>query len=1659
MFRILLLLFLPFIVIAAPRVAVFDESGFPNTSTRDADWYVNAVDNAQKVNLKSLGLLEKFDVIIFPHGGFIPLQAEKAIGALMARGGTVIVTGEMQTPIGYDADIAAEAERIKKQDATAYIAFQKKYGTGAGGLLEYSQAAKKWISPVTGYVYTNGVFEHILPVFALKGWPNYAQSYARHYMRAYDTPVKLNPILKLNLPKEIKPKKEEYIARLIPTSFENDRAFNVFIPMYLFDKPSGRNYPSFAQAGKSKDDCATDFFIYRRNELDQPGSTLVVFGRVGLQLLESEAGEKIIREIIAYSQKKLPGELERSYIDNFHAVEKAMSNFNGAAQHIYTLLTKVAVVAHASGNNAQKKQYLNLIKRNVKEFNAINNEFMALIRSKNNGTKIAVEKLTQMINKLSNQTASYHQETLKLEKIIADSCREPSEKTILHPYQDIIFTGMDFGPWGSYGSDEKWAKVAQMGMNQPLLRAQNWREMNQLNEKFGFSSLYRLWHIGRGDSEKKRIASGVFDPRTGTVKAAKATVFDKNTPKLDAALASVLAEVNETPGISTVIHGDERDMDWSLWGEYMLEKFRQHIKEKYKTVYALNEEYDTKFRSFDEIILPLKRPETQSEHALWEDWTRYREIYRIEYEMENHVNLVKKFAPQKRQWLYGSYYRQKMHPANGINYYEYGKLVDPACLESTTRSYSEVMANDITAFNKKHVNTEWAAFYSPAGGHRENINRMRDYLWNEVNLGTIGWYLYIGGKETQRVSHSNLITPSGLVTPLGYELISIARDFKVARKLFLDGKRTEPSIRILLSPTTRRHTSWPEIEADKSLECVSGYYEAFQRLHYPARAIDEQAVIEGLLPSECKYLFVPQVDYMNRELFIKLDNFMKSGGTVIATVDSGRYDQYGHQRNYLAELAGLAINPASFPVISGERIAMYAGNTFALTPLFPDETHPLLKYDNGDIAATTSKVGAGQLVMLGFPFGREYYASFNQNERGGFAMLKALTDSIGIPIEYECADPNLIIRPWELNGEHFLNLNYHYRAQAPNDGKGFALASAPVMIDFKLKIAGNVQIEDYLLGIKLPTVFDGKFTMVKGLIENPGGKIYRIISKTNNSTTTDVSTKMIKKPIITQKNIVDSPAKTTQLKLPFKGRIYIGSEKIKIDDYFFTGDIEKGGAWSGKFFGVFEHKNQKIRLECRKGETSIFRFARKTITVKCTDVSTVMPEYIECSITEEDNKPASEYCVLLEEDFHDQASLVLSNPYLYLRILPGLGGRIIELRSTKDSPNQLVCNENAIANGISENYRDFGGLEVNPGAYQGPGWGINYKTQIVENTPERIIIRLMRSSPYEWRLGYGRWKKSGALSYEMFYSLTKSSSMLNVTVLQYNEHSITDDMVMRTHPTFRIAGDCNLEDTLYYVGKSDKTEAISYRPGRNTHYPNFGSWYAYIDGSAGIGIIQEFSKKSVGELYVWSSNNSYNTELCFNPVRTAPGKPAEFKYTIGIISGLNSISTFEDSIATELTVDGNGVYGNNQDMNFSVNIATTTTQKVKITAKIVKDQKTVHQFDELVYDVTPAAAVSKKLAWNTGTWADGEYCLETIANAKVESSIRFKLNGNANKSATINFERWQQSLELLRKQYKKSPSTELRKRIFAISSILTEWKNASPQKRLELEAKIVNLMK
>jgi len=138
MFKFVLLLFLPLIAVAGPRIAVFDEPGFPNASTRDADWYVGVVENAQRVNLNTIGFLEAFDVIIFPHGGFMPRQAEKAIGALMARGGTVIVAGEMQTPIGYDADIAEKAREMEKKRWRGLYCLSEKIWHRCWGVRQFS---------------------------------------------------------------------------------------------------------------------------------------------------------------------------------------------------------------------------------------------------------------------------------------------------------------------------------------------------------------------------------------------------------------------------------------------------------------------------------------------------------------------------------------------------------------------------------------------------------------------------------------------------------------------------------------------------------------------------------------------------------------------------------------------------------------------------------------------------------------------------------------------------------------------------------------------------------------------------------------------------------------------------------------------------------------------------------------------------------------------------------------------------------------------------------------------------------------------------------------------------------------------------------------------------------------------------------------------------------------------------------------------------------------------------------------------------------------------------------------------------------------------------------------------------------------------------------
>ncbi len=1448
----------PFLLAAAPRIAIFDEPGFPNASKRDAEFYRRAA-GGTILRLDELGRLDGYDVLIFPHGGLIPKAAEPAVSALMSRGGTVIVAGDIQTP---PPGPCAGPPSVRN---AARLEFAEKYGLSCGGPLTFRGG--RWINAPSGANYEESCSPRWFAEFDLKGWPNYAQSCSPQYMRRFNETISLSPAFSgTSLPKTLAPPSSAPgLARLVPGGNDGDYAFDVFQPLYLFSKPGGGRYPSFPLAGKMQEDRAADAFVYRRFRPSRFGSTLVVMGQVGRQLLESEKGDEVIREIIRIASSPLKGEFPHDYIRRVHALEKAMADCNDLSAELSYALGNTAVRELASGTFPQRISRMKALRS---EFNRLNNRFDGLLKLRDSRQKIEDSALTTLSSEIAETSCRLKKELAPLSASVLPA----DHGNAAHPYGEMVFTAFGFGPWGSAGSDGLWKKVREIGITNSALISDDWELVRRQKGKFGLGCHYTINHIHRGHTDKERVSSGVFDPRTGSVRPVRIDVWGASRPEIDSALARLLRQADGTPGIDVVMFGDERDFQWSLWGGYMRGKFLDHLRNKYKDIAALNSRWDSDFPSFDSIELPLKRPESRKEHALWEDWSRFREIYFIDNEMRHWVELTARFAPHKKKWLYGSYNLQGRYPANGINYYEYGKLADPASLENgSLQPWKEVIAHDVTAFGKKHVNPEWADFYFPSGSRIDDMNRMRQSLWNEANSGTIGWFLYMGGEQTRRWHHTPLMTPAGNIQPAGFALREITRDFRAARRLFLDGRRAEPEVRIVYSPTTRRHTSWPGIETDKQLQCAAGYNEAFKRLHIPARVIDEQAVMEGKLPRECRFLFLPQADYLNGVLLEKLRKFMREGGTLIATPDSGTFDEYGAKGEFLLETAGVrpsGQNDPGFRTFKPQKLQV----------LFPEETRVILEYPDHTAAMTETRVGKGRLVITGLPIGREF-----SNSGCALGWLEDAAAALGMERFLRCDDPNLVIRPWILDGETYLACHYIHRAvSAPAEGS-FPLSSAPAMVKFKIDLQGSFAVTDWLADAELPAEHADGITSVTGLIGNPGGRILKLTGKKGSGTGRTVSRKTARAAAVP----APSPS-GKDIPLPYAGRLFADWSGIRLGEYIFRCESENNGSWQGKVFVTLEKNGRKLRRECSANSKVSFRFEDKTVFFDCREAMAFMPVCVSGTFSERTNSPESSGCRLVEKD----GRLIFMGDGLYAAVLPKFGGRISELRLSPDSPNQLRLNESEFRKGTSRGYQNFGGIEYNPGMYQGPGWQIRFQYEILRNTRQEVMVKLKRSEPFSLPEG-------GKVSYEIIYRIQAGSPMLETRVRLYNELKSPAKIPFRTHPLFQIGGSCDTGDVLSWRSPEGVRNLPS-RPGLSASFENAGGWFAFLDENAAEGIFQTFPAASVKKLYAWSGTDSCNAELHFEPAAADPGKCAEFVFGIAPVSGLNRIDGFADGILAEL---------------------------------------------------------------------------------------------------------------------------------------------------------------
>ena len=1649
------------------RIAIFDEAGFPNKCGRSIDWFKQAVSDAggqvDVLGLKEVQSTEsfsrgKYDTIIFPHGGYVPLDAEEALGRFMSHGGSIIIAGDMFGELPYPPEVKAKHEKMAKESQAQggkkleeYNNFRLKNGLTNSCFLRYSADLQRWIVPVTQRFYLGLTEKRMMDEFGFYGWPNPCNRGFTN-PRPFNAPVTMNALLKELLPgfpEQVVP--PESLAKqqggngLIrvqdPASMSgcNDGAysFNQLIPLYKFAKPSGYKYPAFENAGMQEEDRGTDFFICRYHDYLHDGASLIALGKTGTILLESKDGALILKDLLKLAESRLPGEYSTEYYRKYHMADKLNSDLQRVNLELCSILVKYAKALYSGNDIVGYVNILKLLEDQKKVFNKSSSTYFTVTQFRVRGIKIDDVQIDSFLNLCHAEIKKAEELNCQYLEKFKQYAKQPMPIMPKHPFRELLWGALlpTIEAQSAYSLKDTYIKLREMGISIAPTHTVDWDLSSSLYDATGISSGYRLFYYGMHHRAMGGFQMGVLDPKTGKITYKPGEWFKDSGAwkKYEEDSSWTIKSAQHQKGISSIFYGDERDMAWSFWDDYMLQRFVKYLANKYSSIDGVNKEWGTSYGNFSDIKLPTRRPETQAEHALWEDWTRYREIYRLQEEVMPMVNIVKKYAPNLINWFYGSYYQQGEHPANGINYYEAGKLFNPSSMEGGFTVREEVLNADICGFQKKFIVPEWSVFYFSPGSARAQIDLLKDAVWNSVNLGMIGCQTFTGSNQ-----NPNFIGADGLVKQLGHQMRELTSELRLVQHIYLDGAREEVPIRILYSSTTRRHTSWPDIELDKSLESVCGYYAALRSLHYQARAIDELAIMEGKLPKETKVLIVPQVTYMNSELFKKLEAFVRAGGTLIATTDCGSFDEYGRRHDYLLSMAGVSRNPAISKTVEGIRIGTFAKDVFALNAIFPENSKTVFRYDGGAAAGILSTVEKGKLLILGFPFGREYNSVLRNDPASALALLRTIFDAVGFEPDYICPDDHLVVRPWLYAGDKYLMLNYLQRNEmiVKKEGKGFPLKSPSSLVPFELGVRGAFDVEDYLSGKMLQASFDGTFTTMKGVIENPGGAVYRLIPVHNKK----VSAVDMGK---NQANSVSQVAEMSSLNtraytLPFEGRLFWSDGKVRMGNYMFSSEIVTDGGWGGKFYVVIASGGKTIRKECKTGDTAKFRFPTATLVVECEDIISVMPGNIKCRVSEIKNTPSASGCRIREESFHGQPSVIMENGYLFARILPGLGGRIIELKSGEDAPNNMLCDTKAVSGGVLGQWTNYGGMEENAGAYPGPCWNIPFRSKITENAKGRVVLALERSNPIKWQIGYGIKKTEGYNSFMKTFTLEEGNSSLNVKIRQYNEMPGEDMLTLRTHPVFCIGGDINSSDILYFPGADGSVVKIPYRPNISTQFKNNGRWCAFLDVDQKTGVVQTFEKSAVSELYTWMGEECYNFELVYDLFKASGGKYVDFDYSLGVINGLSGISGFSGNTAVDIILDGSGVYGKQQAVKFTVAATSMQATNLKMIPTIKNGKgELIAEFKPIEVAVSPVDSFSSTLEWNTADLPDGVYTL-VVNGGAFQIPAKFELAGESMLQAREKIKFYRSQFDGMKKQYRETGGTALRDKIVKGSVMLDE---------------------
>ncbi len=679
--------------------------------------------------------------------------------------------------------------------------------------------------------------------------------------------------------------------------------------------------------------------------------------------------------------------------------------------------------------------------------------------------------------------------------------------------------------------------------------------------------------------------------------------------------------------------------------------------------------------------------------------------------------------------------------------------------------------------------------------------------------------------------------------------------------------------------------------------------------------------------------------------------------------------------------------------------------------------------EHGDSAAFVWG-GTELLLLLKLGFG-----SFDH-----LVDLKGIDGLAGIAPEITVDVPRIAVRAWQYQGRKFLFLTDPGRTDFQ---------------EFEMTLVGDWSVKDYLLGAEVPVEFDGRVTRLRGLMVAPGGLVLEL--KKGDRTAGNAAKGDLLRAGDPPQAVAEARGESAEEKtLPFEGRIWVDGGEFRAGDFTIQLDVETGGGWGGGMFMTVSHGEEQFRRRVAAGDEAIFEFTDKRLTARILETVTVNPGNILCKLEASEVHSASETCVVRQEDFLGQRSVFVSNGLIAFRVLPDLGGRMIELLSLPDGINHLAVDEDLVRKGpVSQGWADFGGLAENAGAWPGPFWNQPFTVVKIDESPEEARVRLEMAQPVSWRADNAT-PPGGINRLTKEFILRKGESKVGVHLWNENADSATRWTSLRTHPRFRVGGDAETADIWAVPGK----EGISERTypfggaGSQLQISPAGNWTALIDTAKRIALINTFAAGSVGAIYLNSQPDGYNVELWATPREIPAAGTLEFTHALTLLRGLTGVLGDANGVAGNIELRSGPLARSGRPLQFAVQAGSASTGDFQVRTEIRRGDAVVVALDPVPIHVLAGRAVTVPQTWEVGNQPAGEYDVAlTILDANAQPLLQvarsFQVTGKSEdgaQSKTIG--EFEGRLRQLREAYTRNPdkNPEMRARIIRGEILLDEFR-------------------